>query len=199
MWISMAVVSSAIALAYAGISATIWRALRRSGQVRTNRLGLATALIFATCSLGHGYHVVHMLLPTLGFRGAEAAVFRQAVDSHMLVIDVATAVIAVWYWTLRSSYGAVLSRQEHSPLLFEDMRARQRQALTLNDGIVQGLVTAVYALDSQRPDLARTYLDETLVAARTMVGDLVAPMRSGGELLPGDLVREHGATLAQRT
>ena len=55
-----------IGAAYLAIAYIIFSGLMRTGQARTNRLGLATALIFLTCGIHHGTHSLHMLLPSLG-------------------------------------------------------------------------------------------------------------------------------------
>ncbi len=55
--------NSVVAVAYLMIGAAILRPLLRSGQVRSNRLGVATAAIFFTCALHHGSHPIHMALP----------------------------------------------------------------------------------------------------------------------------------------
>ncbi len=65
---------------------------------------------------------------------------------------------------------------------------RRRQALEINDNVVQGLVAAAYALDQGQTPTALAYLDQTLSAARAMMDDLLEPLDGEG-LQPGDLVR----------
>jgi PAS domain-containing protein len=67
--------------------------------------------------------------------------------------------------------------------------ARQRQALELNDDIVQGLTVALYAFDLDQPGVARRAVAETLISARTIVSDLLGEEDSRAPLGPGDLVR----------
>ena len=70
-----------------------------------------------------------------------------------------------------------------------EAQLRRRQALEINDNVVQGLVAAAYALDQgRRRALALAYLDQTLSAARAMMDDLLEPLDGEG-LQPGDLVR----------
>jgi hypothetical protein len=47
-----------IALSYAAITVAIIVPVVRAGQVRSNRLATATALIFFSCSVGHGLHAL---------------------------------------------------------------------------------------------------------------------------------------------
>lgn len=190
-WQIGAVANAVIAGAYFLISAAIVRGLVRTRQLRTNRLGLATATIFATCGAGHGYHLLHMMLPFFGIHAHVGLAMRQAFDWHLAVVDVVTSCVAVWYWTLRKSYGAVLN----GPLLFEDLKQRQRQALEINDNVVQGLVVAKYAMDRGEHAMASEAIDGTLAKARRIISDLVGDDAVAGRLGPGDLVRERPAAV----
>jgi PAS domain S-box-containing protein len=71
---------------------------------------------------------------------------------------------------------------------------RRRQALEINDNVVQGLVAASYALDQGQVPTSQAYLDQTLSAARAMMDDLLEPLDGQG-LQPGDLVRSTAATI----
>lgn len=73
-------------------------------------------------------------------------------------------------------------------------RLRRRQALELNDSVVQGLATASYALDLGDIEQAASHLSRILSAARLMMDDLLRP-GDGGPLAPGDLVRSAPAEL----
>jgi PAS domain S-box-containing protein len=68
-----------------------------------------------------------------------------------------------------------------------ESQQRRRQALEINDNVVQGLTSAVYCLEAEDVPQARSYVERTLAAARDMMDDLLEP--SGEELHPGDLVR----------
>lgn len=72
-------------------------------------------------------------------------------------------------------------------------RLRQRQALEINDSVVQGLVAASYALQLDDLQQAASHLNGTLAAARGMMDDLLDPRDDSG-LTPGDLVRSTPAT-----
>ena len=85
------------------------------------------------------------------------------------------------------------AREKLAERMLED-RIRRRQAMELNDSVVQELVTASYALELGDIDLAASRLAQTLAAARDMMGDLLEA--SGGELPgPGDMVRTAPARL----
>lgn len=66
----------------------------------------------------------------------------------------------------------------------------QRQALEINDAVVQGLTVSRYALDTGDPELASAALDSTLAAARDLVSRLLHETSEDGRFRAGDLVRE---------
>jgi CheY-like chemotaxis protein len=75
-------------------------------------------------------------------------------------------------------------------------RLRRRQALEINDNVVQGLVAAAYALDAEQYVVVATYIERTLAAARAMMDELLAPL-DGQDLTPGDLVRSEPAQVGR--
>ncbi|WP_238010674.1 PAS domain S-box protein [Dactylosporangium sp. AC04546] len=92
-----------IMVAYAAITLAIVVPVWRAGQLRTNKLAVATALIFCSCAVGHGMHA--------------AAVYGDILAGHaghvswsMAGWDLLTAGIGGYYWTLRRSYGVLLGR-----------------------------------------------------------------------------------------
>jgi PAS domain S-box-containing protein len=68
----------------------------------------------------------------------------------------------------------------------KEMEARHRQALELNDEIVQGIASAKLALELGEQGKALSVLGATMRSARAIVSDLLR--RSG--IAPGDLIRE---------
>jgi PAS domain S-box-containing protein len=68
----------------------------------------------------------------------------------------------------------------------KEMEVRHRQALELNDEIVQGIAAAKLALELEERGRALRILQDTMQSARSIVSDLLR--RSG--IAPGDLVRE---------
>lgn len=185
MWQVTAAANAVIMVAYSLISLTILTALVRTRQVRTNLLGAATATIFFTCAVHHGSHTFHMLLPAVGVETHEGLAMREAMGWHAAVWDVFSAGVAVYYWSLRRSYGRLLG---HGPTLFADLKARQRSALEINDNIVQGLALAQYRYEIGDAERAHDAVVDTLAKARRMMSGLVDPA-AGMAVEPGDLVR----------
>ena len=84
-------------------------------------------------------------------------------------------------------------REEHAARAQEE-RTRRRAALEINDNVVQGLTSALYALEVDDSGSVRDYLERTLDSARQVITDLGAPLE-GDDYAPGDLVRESAAKL----
>ncbi|MCW2856311.1 MAG: domain S-box protein [Marmoricola sp.] len=85
-----------------------------------------------------------------------------------------------------------LEREAMATRLGESQQ-RRRQALEINDNVVQGLTSAVYALDQDDRVSAQSYLERTLESARMMMDDLLEPR--GQDLRAGDLIRIQAASL----
>lgn len=177
--------------AYLAITAAILVPLLREQQIKANRLGTATALIFFTCAVHHGGHTVHMLLPAFGIPSDSGLAMRQAFDLQAVVWDIFTAFVGIYYWTLRRTYGALMSGAK----LFDDLRERQRQALEINDGIVQGLATAKLALELDQHTVTREALESTLASARGLITDLLGEVSDHPTFAPGELRRSRAALL----
>src|SRR5688572_91178 len=137
-WKVAAIANGVVAVAYLLIAWAIAAPLVRTQQLRSNKLGAATAAIFFTCAVHHGGHSVHMILPTFGVEDAHGLAVRAAWDWHNAAWDVITACVGVYYWTLRRQYGSLM----RGAALFNDLKERERQALQLHDEVVQGLVVA---------------------------------------------------------
>jgi signal transduction histidine kinase len=189
-WQVGAAANLVVAIAYLMISWAIIAPLVRTGQVRANRLGVATSAIFLTCAVHHGSHFVHMVLPSFGLDEAAGASWRDAWDWHMSVWDVVTAAVGVYYWSLRSTYGDLMKGAS----LFEDLKEKQRQALEINDNIVQGLVTAKMALELDQQERSEEALSHALASARHIISELLGEEGTEGRLEAGDLVRSRPAS-----
>lgn len=183
------VANAVIAVAYLMISAAITIPLVRGRQLRQNPLGGATAAIFLTCGVHHGAHTVHMLLPAFDSDAAQGLAMRQAWDWSLGTWDIVGAVVAVYYWSLRRSYGPLTQ----SAKLFDDLRERERQALELNDTVLQSLVVAKMAMDLDRTDQARQALDNSIGAASAMITDLLGTQQGHR---PAGLLRTRAAVIA---
>jgi len=66
MWQLDIAANLVVAVAYVAIAGAILVPLVREGQLRSNRLGAATAAIFLTCAVHHGSHAAHLVLPVFG-------------------------------------------------------------------------------------------------------------------------------------
>lgn len=195
VWQLGAAANTIITVAYLGIVYAILRPLIASEQVRENPLGLATAGIFLTCAAHHGSHVAHMLLPYLGIEEHSGLALRQAWEWHTLFVDLFGAGVAVYYWSLRTSYGPLMKGAK----LFEDMRERERQALEINDSIVQGLTVAHMALAVDDKERSEEVLVVTLASARQFISDLLGNVDAQeAKLRPGDLRRAEPALIARQ-
>jgi hypothetical protein len=180
------------AAAYSTISYLIFSGLLATNQLRTNRLGFATGLIFLTCAVHHGMHSVHMLLPSIGVDEVHGRIMRRAWDWHTAAWDLLTAGVGLYYLSLRGSYSSVLRGAQ----MFEDLKVRERQALEINDNIVQGLTVAKYAMTMGADDHGRLAIEDTLKRARAIITDLLGEPGTAIELGPGDLRRSSAATVA---
>lgn len=190
-WQFGAAVNITIFAAYMVIAAAILIPLVRSDQLRTNRLGAATAAIFFSCGVGHGIMVFHLYAPFVGLEREVGAAARVSMEWHLVLWDGLTSSIAIYYVSLRKTYGSLM----RGAALFDDMKLKQRQALEINDNIVQGLVVAETALALDQRERSKEALEATLVSARQIITDLLGEAGSEIRLGPGDLRRRKAATV----
>jgi PAS domain S-box-containing protein len=145
-------------------------------------------------------HALDEALPPEGREGGQGIEAR-TFDGRPLVLDVITAELSESDHEARSA----VFLQDAAPRLEREAMAtrlgeshqRRRQALEINDNVVQGLTSAVYSLEQEDVTRASSYIERTLVAARNMMDDLLEP--SGEELHPGDLIRSSAANLNEAT
>ena len=185
-WVIGMICNGIIAVAYLLISLAITVPLARSGQLRSNPLGAATASIFFSCAVHHGIHSVHMALPSLGIDDPQGYAMREAWDWPLSLWDVVGAVVGVYYWTLRRNYSSLMEGAQ----LFQDLRQREQQALELNDTVLQGLVVAKMALDLDDTKRAQESLAVSIDSASRIITDLL-----GSSYHALDLVRSSAATV----
>lgn len=76
--------------------------------------------------------------------------------------------------------------------------ARERQALEINDSIVQSLAIAEYRLERGEHEAARQAVRASLEAAREIITGLLGTNGDRAEIEPGDLRRETSADLDHR-
>lgn len=185
-WVIGMICNGIIAVAYLLISLAITVPLARSGQLRSNPLGAATASIFFSCAVHHGIHSIHMALPSLGIDDPQGYAMREAWDWPLSLWDVVGAVVGVYYWTLRRNYSSLMEGAQ----LFQDLRQREQQALELNDTVLQGLVVAKMALDLDDHKRAHESLTASIDSASRIITDLL-----GSSYHALDLVRSSAATV----
>lgn len=79
-------------------------------------------------------------------------------------------------------------------VLLEKADLRRQQALEINDNIVQGLAVAKYSFDLGQHAKAREAVEGTLVAARSIISELLDDLGGEMDFGPGALTRGHAAT-----
>ena len=169
-WHVGAVANVVLLVTYLAIAYTIIRGLIPQQRWRSNPLAVATAALFFTCAIHHGSHPVHQFLPALGVEEHLGLAMREAFDDwHVSTWDVVTAGVGIWYWTLRSRFPALI----RGSALFEDLIARERQALEIHDNVVQGLATAKLAFEMDERDRGMNALEQTLTASRQIITELL--------------------------
>ncbi len=193
-WQLVMAANLAAAGAYAVIAYVLVSGLVSSDQLRSNRLGAATALIFVTAAVHHGLEGVQLLLPSLGIDKTHGLALRHAWDWHTVVWDGLTAAVGIYYVTLRGSYASALRGAQ----MFEDLKVRERQALEINDNIVQGLTVAKYAMTIGADDHSKRGIEDTLTRARAIITDLLGEPGTAIELGPGDLRRATPAAVVDK-
>lgn len=80
-------------------------------------------------------------------------------------------------------------KNEENERRVHELQVRHTQAVEINDNVVQGLAVASYALDAGDHPRAKAAVQKTLIAARSIVNQLL----NVGSLKPGDLVRSKSA------
>ena len=128
-----------------------------------------------------------MLLPAFGYGDEQGLAMRTAWSWPLAIWDVIGALTAIYYWTLRRTYSSLM----HGAQLFAALRARESQALELNDTMLQGLVAAKMALDLNETEKSQEALTASIAAASRIITDLLGTSGDG----PG-LVRSAPAQVA---
>lgn len=86
----------------------------------------------------------------------------------LFIAGAALAALRSWKFAENES-----ERAENATNRLLEREVRHRDAIQLNDTVVQGLVTAKYAASLGRPDQAASAVDETLRLAKQLVSDLM--------------------------
>ncbi|HLF17243.1 MAG TPA: hypothetical protein VI796_07440 [Candidatus Thermoplasmatota archaeon] len=190
-WMVTAGANAVMVVVYGAIAVGMVRALAKGRQWFTNPILTATAAIFVVCTFGHGVHLEHSLLLVVGAESDDGVEVSSAArtmfaDWRLLVWDGFTAVVALWYWSMRNRFAIIYQ----GAALCEDMAKRQTEARDLHDLVVQGLVEAKMALDLGKRDEGAAAVDRTLESAKRIITGLLGKEGSEAALGPGSLRRE---------
>jgi PAS domain S-box-containing protein len=141
-------------------------------------------------------HSLDEILPPETWTGGQG-IEAKTLDGRPLLLDLTSAELTESSHQGRTAIfltdAAPRLEREAMATRLGESHQRRRQALEINDNVVQGLTSAVYSLEAEDVSQARSFIDRTLAAARDMMDDLLEP--SGEELHPGDLVRSSPAKL----
>ena len=119
------------------------------------------------------------------------------------VFNSTEAVASPWRWAaihagfiLASSVACLVAwkRSEEYAMQIGEEARRRKEALELNDHVVQGLVVAKASFELGDHDGGTRALDATLARAKVLVSDLLGE-QTGEEMGPGALVRERPAAV----
>jgi hypothetical protein len=181
-WVGLAM-NATIAVAFLAVAAVLLVNAVKTKHVKNNPLGVATVILYLTCGGGHFVHMLQLLDVPLGNASAAGLAIQAeyATGWHMWAIDILTAVAGVSYWMMRRRFPALVS----GAAVFEDLRARQRRAIEINDNVVQGLARAKMALDLNLNQEGGEAVDQTMAKARHIITDLLGDK----EIAPGQLRR----------
>ena len=75
-------------------------------------------------------------------------------------------------------------------LQLAESKLRRKQALEINDNIVQGLAVAKYAFEAGQSAEGMAAVEGTLAAARAIISNLLEEIGRDQPLVPGSLVRD---------
>jgi integral membrane sensor domain MASE1 len=156
-------------LAYVVFPFLIWAALRLGPHGAATANLIVAAIAVAYTANGHGGFVE-------GTR-----------DDSLLLSQTFMGVAALTSLLL----AAIAAERQRA--VTESIALRRREALEINDNIVQGLAVAQYAAQSGRHALAGDALETTLADARKMIGELVADLPPDTLSRPGALRRRSPA------
>ena len=167
--------------AYAAITVAIVVPLARAGQLRSNKLAAATALIFFSCAVGHGLHALMAFRTSreVSMPGMAMPGMSMAASSHSWWSagwDLFTAAVGVYYWTLRRGYGVLLGK---GAIYIDPWGQRRLDEAGARERAAQD------AAENHRATLAAVveFSDDAIVGAT--VGGTVTAWNAGAERLFG--------------
>jgi PAS domain S-box-containing protein len=137
-----------IACAYAAITMAIAVPVVRAGQLRTNRLAVATAMIFFSCAVGHALHAA--MYWQASFDQAALRGMHETSGWSLwptAVWDTLTAAVGIYYWTLRRGYGVLLSGT--GALFVDPHETQRRHDIEVREKVAEGRAAAEAERDAQ--------------------------------------------------
>ncbi|MEU4619660.1 ATP-binding protein [Actinoplanes sp. NPDC023801] len=99
-----------IMVSYSAIMVSIVVPVHRAGQLGSNKLATATAMIFFSCAVGHGLHAVMAYQALAGPLGHHPPAAVLSWSAGAAIWDACTAAVGIWYWSLRRGYGVLLHK-----------------------------------------------------------------------------------------
>jgi len=123
-------------------------------------------------------------------------------DGSEFPVDISFAPLETHEGTLVSAAIRDVSerkRAEDHARRLEEMSARRRQALELNDEILQGLTVALWAQSLHRHEEAREAIERTMTAAQSIITQMLVEEKEDRPIEGGDLVRERKADVLRRS
>jgi two-component system sensor histidine kinase/response regulator len=147
--------------AYAAITVAIVVPVWRAGQLFTNRLATATALIFFSCAVGHAFHAAahwQAVMTSAAMPGMHAQSWSLWPSAAW---DVVTAAVGVYYWSLRRGYGVLLG----PGALFVDPEEQKR----LSDIEVRERVAAARAGAEAERDAHAAMLQAVITNSQSLI------------------------------
>jgi response regulator NasT len=124
--------------------------------------------------------VTHTHEPEWVNEAAKRGVYAYIIDGEADEIQSALDITLRRFAEHQSLHGAFEQRNAESLREQEFARVRQRDALELHDGVVQGLAVAHLALELDQKDQSREALLETLAQAKAIVARAVEELKSTG-------------------
>ncbi len=145
---------------------------------------------------GRGLQELGLDLTTTGLGVAARSLAGRDLTLDVSTVDLGDADHSPGHALFLADATTRLEREAMAQRLGEAQQ-RRRQALEINDNVVQGLTAAVLALEERPDPVVLGFIEGTLAAARRMMDGLVEP--TGPNLAPGDLVRASAASLEAPT
>lgn len=144
---------------------------------------------------------VKEILPLPTGQSGGSGIDAEGLDGRQLKLDVATAPLSdddadegLIAGFLRDAGPRM--QGEATAARLREAQVRRRQALELNDSVIQGLTAASLATQVGDDISAKQFLGRTLTAARHMMNEWLDPLE-GADLEPGDLVRTSSSDLTR--